>query len=90
MSVKILVPPFLLPMTGGKERIETAGRTVGECIEDMLRKHPAARDLVLNQAGKLHSYIGIFINGQDAYPDEMSKPVKDGDEIHILYTIAGG
>jgi len=26
----------------------------------------------------------------DAYAEELAKPVKDGDEIHIIYIIGGG
>jgi molybdopterin converting factor small subunit len=46
--------------------------------------------MLVDDSGRLHSYVGIYINGQDAFPGEMSKPVKSGDEIHVLYALAGG
>ena len=30
------------------------------------------------------------INGATAYPDELAKPVKDGDTIQLVYFLAGG
>jgi hypothetical protein len=30
------------------------------------------------------------MNLQSAYPNELAKPVKDGDEIHVTLLLAGG
>jgi molybdopterin converting factor small subunit len=46
--------------------------------------------MVFDKKGKLHNYIGIYVNGEDAFPQQLAKAVRDGDEIHILYIIGGG
>ena len=46
--------------------------------------------MLLAKNGKLFNYVNIYVNGEDAYPDELAKPAKDGDELHILYIISGG
>ena len=34
--------------------------------------------------------FGIYINGESAYPGELDKSVKDGDELSMVLIIAGG
>jgi adenylyltransferase/sulfurtransferase len=90
MSVKIIMPVFLQPFTSNKETIEVEGKTVGECLAAVMSRYPETREMLVDQNGKLHSYVGVYVNGQDAYPGEMNKRVDDGDEIHVLYALAGG
>ncbi len=90
MSVKFIMPIFLQPVAGEKEAIEVEGKNVGECIAEIIKQYPAMKKMLIDNKGRLHNYVGVYINGQDAYPNEMQKPVKSGDEVHILYTLAGG
>jgi molybdopterin converting factor small subunit len=39
---------------------------------------------------KLQNNVEIFINDATAYPNELVKPVKEGDEIHLVVMLAGG
>ncbi|MBI2979332.1 MAG: MoaD/ThiS family protein [Chloroflexi bacterium] len=32
----------------------------------------------------------IYVNEESAFPEELARPVKDGDELHIVTMIAGG
>jgi molybdopterin converting factor small subunit len=34
--------------------------------------------------------VEIYLNHNSAYPNELVKPVKDGDEIHLVVMLAGG
>jgi hypothetical protein len=34
--------------------------------------------------------VEIYVNLESAYPDELARPVKNGDAISITLTIAGG
>jgi molybdopterin converting factor small subunit len=89
MSVKLIMPTFLKPVIEDKEFTEVEGKTVGECLREVYRQYPAIEKMLMDKH-KLRNYIGVYINGQDAYPNEITKPVKAGDIVHILYTIAGG
>jgi len=46
--------------------------------------------MLFERKGKLHGYLGIFVNDAGAYPEELKKPVNDGDRINIVNIIAGG
>ena len=90
MSIKLTMPIFLQAFTSDKETIEVDGHTVGECLNAVIKIYPGLKKMLVDDKGNLHNYVGIYINGEDAFPEEMKKPVKDGDEVHVLYTLAGG
>ena len=90
MSVKVDIPSYLQPYTNNTEVVEVNGSTVGECINHLIKQFPTMKKMLFAKNGRLHSYVGIYINGEDAYPDELAKPLKDGDALYILYIIGGG
>ncbi len=90
MSVTINLPPFLQSYAGDKESHQAEGSTVREALADLCRQYPEMKRLLFDKGDTLFPYIGIYLNGEDAYPDELAKPVKDGDVIHVLMMIAGG
>jgi hypothetical protein len=46
--------------------------------------------LIFYKDGQLQTFIEIYVNRKAACPDELSRKVDDGDEIHLTITIAGG
>jgi molybdopterin converting factor small subunit len=77
-------------LSGSDEVVETDGGTVGECIEQLIARYPALRELVFYKDGELQTFIEIYVNRKAAYPDELTRKVEAGDEIHLTITIAGG
>ena len=90
MGIKIAIPSYLQSFANDTEVVEVNGSTVGECLEHLIKQFPDIGKMLFAQNGKLLIYVGIYINGEDIYPDELAKPVKDGDELHIIYIIGGG
>jgi spore maturation protein CgeB len=39
---------------------------------------------------KLFNIIEVYVNQASAYPNELVKPIKDGDDIHLVVMLAGG
>ena len=90
MSIKIVIPSYLRPFTNSVEVVEVNGSTVGGCLDNLTQQSPDLKKVLFAENGELLDYVGIFVQGKDAYPQELAKPVKDGDEIHIICVIAGG
>lgn len=90
MSVKVHIHKTHRQFTNGLEIVETQGNTVGECLKDLVRQHPAMGNYVFDKKGKLNSLMEIYVNAESAYPDELTKHVKDGDSIHITLMLSGG
>ena len=89
MSVKIKTHPFLRRFLNNQEEVEVTGTTVGECIDDLEHKFPGFKEQILRN-GKLRDIFEIYVNYDSAYPEELARPVKDGDTVTIITYIAGG
>ena len=90
MTIRIHLHPDMCYLAGGNEVVETAGSTVGQCIEQLIARHPGLKELVFYKDGQLQTFIEIYVNRKAAYPGELVRRVEDGDEIHLTITIAGG
>ena len=90
MSIKINVRPGMQQLTDNQDTVEVSGKTVGECINQLIGQFPAVRDQLLDKDGGILNYIDVYVNGKSSYPEELVKQVKDGDELHILMEVSGG
>jgi molybdopterin converting factor small subunit len=90
VTVRIRLHPDMSYLIGDNEVVETTGGAVGECIEQLIVRYPALRELIFYKDGQLQTFIEIYVNRKAAYPDELSRKVEDGNEIHLTITIAGG
>ena len=90
MSVEINIPQFLQPITDEVKVVDANGGTVGDCLNDLIKRFPRLEAKLFGQSGKLQSYLSVYVNGESAYPDELARKVTNGDELHIINIIAGG
>jgi molybdopterin converting factor small subunit len=90
MNIKVRIPPTLRQFTGGREVVKSTGNTVKECLDNLEVQFPGIKQELYDKRGEISPYYEIYINEESAYPDELVKPVKDGDEITIITLIAGG
>ncbi|MBW2591330.1 MAG: MoaD/ThiS family protein [Deltaproteobacteria bacterium] len=90
MSIKINIHRTHRQFTNGLELVELDGNTVGACLNNLVRQFPDMEKVLFNKKGKLLNVIEIYVNLKSAYPDELAKQVRDGDNIHITLMIAGG
>lgn len=90
MSVKVNLFPWLSDICRGQEEISVPGNSIGECLEHLNDMFPGIIKRLLDSGGKVKPYISIFLNGKNTFPEELSKPVKNGDVISIVLIIDGG
>ncbi len=90
MSVTINLHPTLHQFTNGQTIVKVKGNTVGQCLDDLIRQFPQIKRWLFDKTGELHNYVDIYVNQESFYPEELAKPVKDGDELYITLIIAGG
>ena len=90
MAVKVNLHVTLRRHTGGREAVEVEGKTVGECLRNVVKQFPGLDASIFDKKGGLSHLVEIYLNLQSAYPNELAKPVKDGDEIHVTLLLAGG
>src|SRR4029079_18648004 len=91
MATKILVPTPLRPYTDKKDAVDAEGATVGELLADLTTKHAGLKTHLYNEQGKLRSFVNIYVNDEDIrYLQKEQTPVKPGDTISIIPSVAGG
>ena len=90
MSIKIDVSLLSHQYTKGQRIVEVNGSTVGQCLDDLIKQFPSIKQGLFDGNGKLHSYINVYVNGESTYTEVLAKPVKAGDELHIIFLIGGG
>jgi len=90
MTVKIHLHKTHRQHTAGKELVEVNGDTVGACLDDLVRRFPTIKQGLFDDKGRLRHNVEIYVNMESAYPDELAKAVKNGDEIHLTLILTGG
>jgi len=70
--------------------VEVRGSTVGECLNHLVKQFPDMKKQLFTKTGNLFDNIIISVNGESAYPEQLAKSVKDGDELNIVFMISGG
>lgn len=90
MPVKVHVHLTHRQFTNGLEVVAVEGNTLGECLNHLIKQFPGMEKALFAKKDKLLNVVEVFLNHATAYPNELFKPVKDGDEIHLLVMLAGG
>ncbi len=90
MGVKINIHQNLRHLTKDLSTVEVNGKTVGECLNDLISQFPSIRRYIFGKDNRLLNYVDVYVNLESSYPLELAKPVSDGDELDITLIIAGG
>lgn len=91
MSNRVLIPTPLRPFTGKQDSVEVSGATVGELLADLTRQYEGLKKHLYTDDGRLRSFVNVYINDEDIrYLQKDQTPVKDGDTISIVPSVAGG
>ena len=85
-----LVPQFLHHLSGNVKVVEVEGKTVGECLDELVKRFPQLKESLFVEDDKLLNLLNVYVNGESAYPEELAKTVSDGDKLDIMYTLVGG
>ena len=73
MAVKVNLHATLRQHTGGQEAVELEGKTVGECLENLVKQYPGLEPSIFEKTGGLSRLIEIYVNLQSAYSFSSSK-----------------
>jgi adenylyltransferase/sulfurtransferase len=81
----------LRPFTGKRDVVELEGATVGELLAKLTSEHEALKKHLYNEDGRLRSFVNIYLNDEDIrYLEKERTPVKPGDSVSIIPSVAGG
>jgi adenylyltransferase/sulfurtransferase len=91
MPITIEIPTAFRRFTDGEPRIESVGATVAEALTELTAKFPALCRHVRDEQGQIRQFLNVYLNEEDIrFLEGESSPLKDGDRVLLVPSIAGG
>jgi molybdopterin converting factor small subunit len=91
VAVEVVLPAALREYAKGASRVKASGKSLEVLLADLDRKFPGIRQRVLADTGHIREYVVVFVNGDQVTAGEPARvPIKDGDTVHIIPSVAGG
>jgi len=89
--MKVLIPTPLRQYTGKQASVELAATTVAEMLSALTARFPDLRKQLFTDDGKLRRFVNVYVNDEDIrYLEQENTPVKQGDTVSIVPSVAGG
>lgn len=86
----VSIPTPLRQHTGGQDKVEGQGATVGAVLNDVTARHPELRDRLFD-GEEIRRFVNVYVNNEDIrFLDDLETAVQESDEISIIPAIAGG
>src|SRR5512132_3647028 len=91
MPITINIPTALRQFTEGNSRIEVEASTAGEALDRLTTLHAGLRRHLYDDKNALRSFVNVYVNDDDVrHHSGGETPLKDGDTVMIVPSIAGG
>lgn len=93
MRVTLLLPRLLSEHAGGAQRVEIEVReaTLGGVLDVVAWRHPALERRLRDENRALRRYVNFYLDDSECRSlDGAASRVRDGTEIRIIPSIAGG
>ena len=88
---KIHIPTPLRQYANKQAAIDVKAGTIAEALNGLVSQHPELRRHLYTDEGKLRAFVNVYLNDEDIrYLQKEDTAVKDGDNISIVPSIAGG
>lgn len=87
----IRIPTPLRTYTGGEKEVQVSGQNVAEAMQELARQYPAVRMHLFDEGEQMRPYVNVFLNDEDVRNLHGEQtPLKEGDQLMIIPSIAGG
>jgi molybdopterin converting factor small subunit len=93
MTVQVVLPGVLADLAGGSKhlQVEPAGRTLADLLDCLAAQHPMLGRRIRDETGRVRRFVNVYVDGDDVrFQGGLSTPVRDGAEVQVLPSVAGG
>jgi molybdopterin converting factor small subunit len=93
MSVQVLLPGALAGLAGGARHLELqpSGGTLADVLDALAVEHPVLCRRIRDETGTVRRFVNLYVDGEDVrFAGGLSTPVRDGAEVQVLPSVAGG
>ena len=85
------IPTPLRPYAEGQSEITVQGVTVGEALNDLVTQFPDLKKHLFAETEELRPFVNLFLGDEDVrHLQGVDTPLKEGDKLMIIPSIAGG
>jgi adenylyltransferase/sulfurtransferase len=87
----IAIPTALRQFAGGHEAVEVEGENIGAALASLNARYPELAKNIFDDQGRLRSFVNVYINEENIRDRQGPETlIREGDEIRIIPSIAGG
>ena len=91
MAVTIVIPTPLRQFADGNTEIEVEAATAGEALDQLTTRFADLRKHLFNEQDALRNFVNVYVGDEDIrHLDGAATPLKDGETLMIVPSIAGG
>lgn len=92
ISCTVLVPGVLRAECGGAARLTVqSAPSLGALLDELARQWPRLHRRVRDEQGRVRRFVNVYVDGQDCRElGELATPLRDGAEVQLLPSVAGG
>lgn len=90
MSVSIIIPTPLRTFADGSRNVDIDAETIGGALDTLTARFPRLRAQLYTE-DRLRSFVNVFLNDENMRDvGGHAAPLRSGDTISIIPSIAGG
>jgi molybdopterin converting factor small subunit len=91
MAVKIIIPTPLRAYADKQESVQLQASNVGEAMQALTERFKELKKHLYSDDGRLRSFVNVYVNDEDIrYMQKDRTPLREGDTVSIVPSIAGG
>ena len=91
MRIKVRAQEPLRKLLDNEQVVEVSGTTVLEVIKILQARYPRFVDRLLERDGSVRRFVNVYVNEEDIrFLQNQQTVLRDGDEVRIIPSIAGG
>lgn len=86
MSIEMRVDPRFWEKDGSYVKVNVSGDTARTCLEEFVRHDTRLKKEVFDETGNLNMAANLFLNEKQVFSHLLKAPVRDGDEMILVFT----
>jgi molybdopterin synthase sulfur carrier subunit len=91
MAITIEIPTAFRRFTEGAPKVDSSATTVAEALNDLTSRFPNLARHVRDEQGQIRQFLNVYLNEEDIrFLGGETVPLKDGDRVLLVPSIAGG
>jgi sulfur-carrier protein len=93
VTVQVLLPGVLAALAGGEKHVhvEPTGDTLADLLDALAAEHPMLARRIRDETGQVRRFVNVYVDGDDVrFEGGLATAVRDGAEVQVLPSVAGG